>query len=95
MQVLVQVKLLLLFVLLYGLLKTKIRSLEYLLGKTDATGCCEMLLEEFTGLGAQLHWSSAVSVALTQLQHWTYWFNTQVLNKTSSSAFICLSPPIF
>lgn len=69
MQVLVQVKVLLLFVQLYELLKIKIRSFKYLLGKANGTGCYEMLLEEFTGLGAQLHWSSAVSVALTQLQH--------------------------
>lgn len=69
MQVLVQVKLPLLFVQLSELVKTNIRSLKYLLGKTNATGCCEMLLEEFTGLGAQLHWSSAVSVAPTQPQH--------------------------
>lgn len=68
MQVFVQVKLPLLFVQLYELLKTNIRSLKYLLGKTNATGCCKMLLEEFTDLGAQLHLSSAVSVALTQPQ---------------------------
>lgn len=77
-----------LFVQLCVFLKTKIRRSFLILGKRSCqSGCCETLLEKFTGLRAQLQWSSAVCLSrtftgsrvteLTLLIHQTnpqYWF---------------------
>lgn len=87
------------FVQLCVLLKTKTRRSFPILGKRCfQSGCREMLLEKFTSLRAQLNCTDAqvfVSVALSELQHWPYWFIRQILSPGSFLWKLAFSLPLF